>query len=135
MSCFTATCPDVSPGVHYYTATHSFAQRKVKQLSVHLVFAHQVPEWVRVYDCTQGEEPQLLLHLHPFRNDGQTCEFLDAVDDVPRRAMRVYVYRVGDWLRVGQSPANCHNCVSSKRYIGKRQFHQDALSERAGLAV
>lgn len=86
----------LSPGIQYYTATLSFAQRRVKHLSVHLVFIRQVPEWVRVYDCTDGAEPQLLQHLHPFKNDGETCELLDAVDDLPGRAMRVYVYNMGD---------------------------------------
>lgn len=85
----------LAPGVQYYTATLSFAQRRVKQCSVHLVFARHAPDWVRVYDCTETAKPRLLQHLHPFKNDGVTCEYLDAVENVPGQTMRVYVYRIG----------------------------------------
>jgi len=86
----------LTPGVQYYTATLSFTQRRVKHFSVHLVFIHQVPEWVRVYDCSETAKPQLLQHLHPFKNDGVACEYLDAVENVHGQTMRVYVYRIAD---------------------------------------
>jgi hypothetical protein len=85
----------LAAGVQYYTSTLSFDQRCVNHFGVHLVFRQQPPEWVRAYECGQNGRPQLVNHLHPFKNDGETCEFVDSLENVPGQTVRVYVYRIG----------------------------------------
>lgn len=82
----------------YYTSTLSFAQRKVKHFAVHLVFIKHAPEWVRVYECDDSGRAKLINHLHPFKNDGDRCEYVDSVEDIAGQAVRIYVFRIKDFL-------------------------------------
>lgn len=96
----------LAPGVQYYTSTLSFDQRHIKHFAVHLVFARHAPEWVRVYECDEEGRPQLVNHLHPFKSDGETCEFVDALENVSGQAIRIYVYRIGSPLQSLSTPTD-----------------------------
>lgn len=58
LSCKLPSCVDT--GVQYYTATLSFDQRHIKQITVHLVFVRP-PDWCRVCECdTRGRSHVLI---------------------------------------------------------------------------
>jgi hypothetical protein len=40
-------------------------------------------------------EPRLIAELRPFKNDGETCEYVDIVARLPGQSIRIYVYRMG----------------------------------------
>lgn len=82
----------VTSGVQYYTSTLSFAQRSIANASVHLIFVKSRPEWLRVYEYAKNGEMIPICELRPFRDDGETCEYIDTLRDVPGQSVRVYLY-------------------------------------------
>jgi hypothetical protein len=84
----------LSAGVQYYTSTLSFDQPSIHRLAVHLVFARNRPDWVRVYECDAHNQPSLILDLRPLREDEETSEFIDIAENVPGQSARVYVFHI-----------------------------------------
>jgi hypothetical protein len=82
----------VSAGVHYYTSTLSFDQRSVHRLAVHLLFEGNAPDWLRVYECEKGSQPKLVNDLRPFKQELDTCEYIDLAEDVPGQSTRIYAF-------------------------------------------
>jgi hypothetical protein len=79
-------------GVDYYTTTLSFEQKHVPSYALRLIFMHDLPTWLRVYEYRNGGEVSLLKDLRPVRNDTEGCEYLDAGTDVPANSARIYVF-------------------------------------------
>lgn len=96
LRCILPDC--VGSGIQYYTSTLSFAQKRVARLVVHLMFVGERPEWVRVYTLKAGRA-FLSNEIRPFKNDGQTCEYLDEIKDASGESIRVYLYRVAGTSR------------------------------------
>jgi hypothetical protein len=92
LNCQLSGC--ISTGVQYYTSTVSFDQRHVNQLAVHLIFVRNSPDWVRIYQCDKSGHPKLFSELRPFKNDGETCEYIDLAEHVPGQSVRIYVYQL-----------------------------------------
>lgn len=82
----------VGVGVQYYTSSLSFEQRYVERLAVHLVFLKHLPSWMRVYECDRRGRPTLISELRPVKEDGETREYLDLVEQAPGQSVRIYVY-------------------------------------------
>jgi hypothetical protein len=85
----------IGKGLHYYTSSLSFEQRRINSLAVHLVFARRSPKWMRVYELANGERLVLANELRPFKNDRETCEYVDVVENAPGQSARIYVYDLG----------------------------------------
>ena len=79
-------------GVDYYTATLSFDQERIERYSMRLDFLHDLPEWVRTYECRADGNLKLLKALRPLRKTDGICEYLDMDHQIPARSARVYVF-------------------------------------------
>jgi hypothetical protein len=82
----------VSAGDGYYTSTLSFAQDRVRRCTVRLIFIGTAPSWMRVYVGTPKRAPELVRTLPPSRQEPNTCEYLDIVEDCPGQSARVYKF-------------------------------------------
>jgi hypothetical protein len=105
----------VSAGVQYYASTVSFDQRVINQLAVHLIFVRNFPDWVRLYQCDKSGRPHLVNELRPFKNDGETCEYIDLAENIPGQSVRIYVYQI-------RAPELTDNCSGSKRLTTQSTF-------------
>jgi hypothetical protein len=79
-------------GVDYYTATLSFEQEHVQSYTMRLTFVHDLPMWLRAYECRAGGNVSLLKDLRPIRKDAEVCEYQDTSADVPGNSARIYVF-------------------------------------------
>jgi hypothetical protein len=79
-------------GVDYYTSVLSFAQDRVRQFTLRLVFVGQHPKWMRVYECGSSGTARLLKDLPPTHESRGGTEYLDHVENVPTRRARIYVF-------------------------------------------
>jgi hypothetical protein len=79
-------------GVDYYTATLSFDQERIERYSMRLVFLHDLPEWVRTYECRADGDVKLLKALRPLRKIDGSWEYLDIDHQIAARSARVYVF-------------------------------------------
>jgi len=79
-------------GIDYYTATLSFDQERVQHYTLRLAFLHDLPQWLRVYECRAGGSPSLLKDLRPLRKTAAMCEYQDIGEDIPARSARIYVF-------------------------------------------
>jgi len=79
-------------GVDYYTATLSFDQERIERYSMRLVFQHELPQWVRAYECDTDGDVKLLKSLRPLRKIAGSCEYSDVSDQVAARSARIYVF-------------------------------------------
>ena len=68
----------------------------------HLVFVLRAPIWVRVYECDKRGRPGLVSALRPFKDDGETCEYVDIVENAGGQSVRIYLYN----LRPPELPSN-----------------------------
>ena len=93
LSCHLPGC--MGTGVRYFTSTLSFDQRSISRLAVHLVFARSAPDWIRVYDCDKHGRPSLAGELRPFRDDRETCEYVDLCENLAGQSVRIYVFQLG----------------------------------------
>jgi hypothetical protein len=82
----------MKPGFGYYTSTFSFAQSRVQRCVVHLVFAGDVPLWVRVYESSPRQPNRLIKTLVPTSRDSDGCDYIDVTDNRSGRSARVYVF-------------------------------------------
>src|SRR5258708_5815231 len=46
-------------GVDYYTASLSFDQERIERYSMRLTFSHDLPQWVRTYECRADGDVKL----------------------------------------------------------------------------
>jgi hypothetical protein len=86
-------------GVEYYTATVSFEQDKIRHYSARLIFVHDRPEWLRVYESSAARGTRLLKDLRPTHETHETSEYIDSAEDVPAQAARIYVFQCAQSLR------------------------------------
>jgi hypothetical protein len=91
LKCTLPRC--LTAGTGYYISTLSFAQDRVRRCTVRLVFVGPAPSWMRVYECSCQRAPVLVKSLTPSRRELGSCEYLDAVEDVPGQSARVYLFR------------------------------------------
>jgi hypothetical protein len=100
----------ITTGVQYYTSSLSFAQRSIASASVHLIFVKGRPEWLRVYEYGKNGAMTPISELRPFRDDGETCEYIDTLQNVPGQSVRVYLYllHAEGAPRVAQEPQFRH---------------------------
>ncbi|MGD0499093.1 MAG: hypothetical protein ABSC23_11715 [Bryobacteraceae bacterium] len=80
-------------GMEYYASTTSVAQDRIPTSTVRLVFLHDRPEWVRVYECGASGATKLLRDLRPSRETAQLIEYTDLATDVPAQCARIYLFR------------------------------------------
>jgi hypothetical protein len=66
---------------------------------VRLIFLHDRPEWLRVYESSAAGGTRLLKDLRPTHETNETSEYVDAAEDVPAQAARIYVFRRVQSLR------------------------------------
>jgi hypothetical protein len=92
LNCRLPEC--VGTGVQYYASSLSFEQARVSRVVVHLIFVRNPPEWVRVYEPDKSNRLKLLNELRPFKNDGETCEYIDLTEMAPGQSLRIFVYRL-----------------------------------------
>jgi hypothetical protein len=92
LNCVLPDC--IGTGVQYYTSSLSFAQKTVDRLAVHVVFARTAPEGIRVYASKRGSHPKLAKQLAPFKDDGETCEYLDLIERTEGQSLRVYIFKL-----------------------------------------
>ena len=90
LKCVLPRC--VKAGFGYYTSTLSFAQDRVRQCEVRLIFIGPAPSWLRVYECSAQRQPALLKTLTPVRQTADFCEYLDVEKGRPGQSTRVYVF-------------------------------------------
>jgi hypothetical protein len=79
-------------GFGYYTSTLSFAQERVHNSTVHLIFADPAPKWLRVYESTPRSPARLVKSLAPSRQEPNLCEYLDVVEGRRGQSARVYAF-------------------------------------------
>jgi hypothetical protein len=79
--------------VEYYTSTVSLAQDQIQTYTVRMVFLRDRPQWVRVYECGESGEIDLLKDLQPSLETKRFTEYLDLANEVPARAARIYMFR------------------------------------------
>ncbi len=79
-------------GVDYYTASLSFDQERIERYSMRLTFSHDLPQWVRAYECRADGDVKLLKALQPIRKSEDTCEYLDVDSQIAARSARIYVF-------------------------------------------
>ncbi len=82
----------LSTGFDYYTATLSFDQDTIPQYEARLRFSHGDPRWVRLYECREPGNVQLLKDLRGRGGGPGVREFVDHATDVPGQAIRVYAF-------------------------------------------
>jgi hypothetical protein len=80
-------------GLEYYTAGLSFEQDEIPRATVRLIFVHDFPDWVRVYEVTPSGTERLLRDLPSRHGDGDSREYVDVAESVPGRSTRVYAFR------------------------------------------
>jgi hypothetical protein len=80
-------------GTGYYTSTLSFAQDRIQRYTVRLIFVGSMPLWIRVYDCSAQKRPVLVKSLVLSRDEAGLREYVDAIEDIPGRSARVYLFR------------------------------------------
>jgi hypothetical protein len=80
-------------GVEYYMSTGPFEQDKIRHYSVRLIFLHDRPEWLRVYETTAAGGTRLLRDLRPTHETHETNEYFDAAQDLPAKSARIYVFQ------------------------------------------
>jgi len=93
LKCVLPRC--VKAGFGYYTSSLSFAQDRVRQCEVRLIFAGPAPSWLRVYECSAQRQPALLKTLTPVRQTADFCEYLDIEEERSGQSTRVYVFERG----------------------------------------
>ena len=79
--------------VDYYTSTLSFAQSNVPKSAVRLIFIEDLPDWVRVYECSGTGNPTLLSELRPHCTAKNSTEYLDSAENLAGDSARVYVFK------------------------------------------
>lgn len=79
-------------GTEYYASTTSFAQERIPTSAVRLVFLHDRPEWVRVYECGTSGATKLLKDLRPSRETADLTEYVDLGNDVAAQSARIYLF-------------------------------------------
>ena len=79
-------------GFAYYTATLSFAQKRIRRSTVRLIFVGHKPRWVRVYECLPHRPPVLIKTLTSTRGMEGESEYLDIIGDPGGRSARVYTF-------------------------------------------
>jgi hypothetical protein len=86
-----------------------------------LVFMHDLPEWLRVYEWRAGRTVALLKDLRPRVKSSAVCEYRDDGEDIPARSARIYVF------------SRPHPAASSPRLAGSRRSvrePQQAMGQR-----
>jgi hypothetical protein len=78
----------------YYTSTLSFEQHTIPTLAVHLIFTLERPRWVRAYECGEDASPSLLSELRPVREDQESSEYIEILNDVAGQSARIYSFHV-----------------------------------------
>jgi hypothetical protein len=79
-------------GVDYYTTTLSFEQERIQRYTMRLVFMHDLPEWLRVYEWRTGRTVNLLKDLRPQAKSAGVSEYRDDAEEIPARSARIYVF-------------------------------------------
>ena len=77
----------------YLTSTLSFDQESIHEHSIRLIFIGDRPRWVRAYDATGKQGPQLLKDLKPLFSDSARSEYLDSSPEATAQSQRIYVFR------------------------------------------
>jgi hypothetical protein len=90
LKCTLPRC--LTPGFGYYTSTLSFAQKRVSQHIVNLIFVGTPPEWVRVYESSIDGALKLVKTLRPSRRKGRLTEYEDRTSDRRGQSARVYSF-------------------------------------------
>jgi hypothetical protein len=90
LKCTLPKC--VKIGLGYYISTLSFAQDRVRNCVVRLIFAGPAPSSMRIYECAPRRPPALLKTLAPSRQEPSLSEYVDVVEDRPGQSARVYVF-------------------------------------------
>src|ERR1039458_5826652 len=91
LSCELPGC--MKSGIEYYASTTSVAQDRIPTSTVRLVFLHDRPQWLRVYECGVSGTTKLLKDLRPSREAAQLIEYTDVATDVAAQSARIYVFR------------------------------------------
>lgn len=78
--------------LEYYTSTVSFEQDIIPRVTVRLVFPHDRPEWLRVYESDAQGGTRLVKDLRPTRETAEASEYLDTAEDMPGESARIYVF-------------------------------------------
>ena len=81
----------ITAGSGYYTSTLSFAQKRLRQYTVRLIFVGPAPTWVRVYECS-SRQATLLKSLTPLRQEQGEHEYLDTIKNTKGQSARVYTF-------------------------------------------
>jgi hypothetical protein len=79
-------------GFGYYTSTLSFDQDRVRRCTTRLVFAGDLPHWVRAYDCSPSGKTTLLKDVPPLRKNRELIEYLDVAENVAGQSARIYAF-------------------------------------------
>ncbi|HTV28207.1 MAG TPA: hypothetical protein VMF32_10545 [Xanthobacteraceae bacterium] len=82
----------ITPGFGYYTSTLSFAQKRVRRCTVHLIFKGPAPSWLRVYESTLQKPAALVKTLAPSRQEHGLYEYLDVAENRRGQSARVYAF-------------------------------------------
>jgi len=80
-------------GIEYYTSTTSFDQDKIPHCAVRLIFFHDRPNWLRVYERGTSGRATLIKDLRPLRETSEISEYFDVADDMPGRSARIYIFQ------------------------------------------
>lgn len=59
------------------------------------MFVRSAPNWVRVYELDKRGTPNLVGELRPSKSEGETCEYVEVVENVPGQSIRIYSYHLG----------------------------------------
>jgi hypothetical protein len=87
----------ITVGTGYYISSLSFDQPHIKHCTVRMRFIGAAPAWVRVYECSQSQNPVLVKSLTPDRRsddpqDPDCWEYVDVIQDAPGQSSRVYMF-------------------------------------------
>jgi len=82
------------PGTCYYTSTLSFDQDRIGHCTVNLRFIRARPAWVRAYSVSERGHATLLKSLYPILDDERLCEYRDAIENIPAKSVRIYMFRL-----------------------------------------
>jgi len=90
LKCALPRC--IKAGVSYYASVLSFAQDRVGNCKVRLIFVGTAPAWLRVYESALDKPAALVKTLAPSRQEPGLTEYLDDAKDRPGQSARVYIF-------------------------------------------
>ena len=83
----------ILPGFNTFTSTLSFAQARIPRCAVHLTFADQTPEWVRVYEASD-RGAVILKSLPGIPDAAGAFQCNDVIEKIPGRSIRIYAFNL-----------------------------------------